>query len=299
MNIGVNQENSSQKEFHFDKGFFENPQLYEQISLYQIGDLSCKSGYEIGEHKQPCYEISYIVSGKGYYYTNGDKRFVKEGDIYLSLPNQIHNGIADIIDPFRYFYVGFDFCNIEIEHNPFTHIEGMFDKIRNPVGEDKMGVKSYFTNIFNEMINFKDYSNLVIKMCLQQIIILVYRNFFDVWGKAYLPVKRKDNSKQVVYQVVNYIDNNLFEINELPLVALKLGYSYSYLSHVFSKETGLTIQQYYNKMRFEKADEWLKTGNSTITEIANKLQYNSIHSFSKAFRNYSGISPSQYQNLHG
>ena len=62
---------NTRKKFHFDNVYFESPRLYEDILLYQIGDLSCESGYAIGEHEQYCYEISYIVSGKGLFYTNG------------------------------------------------------------------------------------------------------------------------------------------------------------------------------------------------------------------------------------
>ena len=53
------------KRFHFDNNYWENPKQFDVISLYQIGDLSCRNGYEVGPHIQPCFEITYILSGKG------------------------------------------------------------------------------------------------------------------------------------------------------------------------------------------------------------------------------------------
>ncbi|NSW90547.1 MAG: AraC family transcriptional regulator [Firmicutes bacterium] len=284
--------------FHFDRTFYNEPQIYDFITLYQIGDLYCRGGYSIGEHKQYCYEISYIVSGKGYYSSNENKYPVKAGDIYLNMPGELHNGLADLVDPFRYFYVGFTFNNDNRDQSPFTHIQKMFYQVKCPVVQDKFDIKTPFLNIFHELINLKEYSSLMIKICLHQLILLTYRNFFEQWEKEYIPHKDASNYRNIVYEVVNYIDNNLFKIKELTQIANELGYSYSYLSHIFSRETGLSIQEYYNQKRFEKAGELLKNGNLSVTEIAEMLQYQSINSFSKAFRKNIGISPSEYQALY-
>lgn len=292
--------NGYDKKFHFDNDFFNDPKLYEDVSLYQIGDLSCNGGYEIPGHEQFCYEISYIVSGKGIYYTNNKPYPVKEGCVYLSLPGDQHGGVADTIDPFRYFYLGFSFCRTpQDEKDSFMHVKKMFDQVKNPATYDKLGIKSHFVNILNEMLNIKDNSSVMIRSYLNQIIILTYRNFFEGWDDVYMPEKMTDNfPNAIVYQVISFIDNNLCEIQDFSHFSEKLGYSYSYISHLFTKETGLSIQQYYNKKRFEKAVEWLKNGNISVTDVASQLKYQSIHSFSKAFRKYAGISPSQYQELY-
>lgn len=293
-----NEINDRKKKFHFDNIYIDNPRFYESIILIQIGDLSCESGYVIGDHIQCCYEISYIVSGSGYYYCNGQPYRVNKGDVFLCLPGEHHDGKADITDPFRYFYVGFNFDTFHNEQDPFMHIRKMFDQRKNPVIRDKFGIQALFVNIFNELINLKDYASLVIKAYLHNIIILAYRNFYDSWVKDYKPQDNMNKAEQIVYEIVNYIDINLCGITELTQIANKLGYSYSHLSHVFSDEIGLTIKEYYNRKRFEKAIEWLKESEFSITQIAEKLQYQSIHSFSKAFHDKFGISPKEYQSVH-
>ena len=73
------------KRFHFDTRYWDTPQEYTAISLYQIGDLSCLSGFEVGNYLQPCYEISYIISGKGDFFLNGIKFPVEKG-VFIPLP---------------------------------------------------------------------------------------------------------------------------------------------------------------------------------------------------------------------
>ena len=288
---------NKRKKFHFDNVYVENPRLYEDIILYQIGDLSCESGYTIGEHEQYCYEISYVVSGKGCFLTDGRSYPVKKGDIFLNKPGEYHNGIADKVDPFRYFYLGYVFQEQKDGHGSLAHIRKMFDQVKNPVLPDKFTIDIPFINIFSEIINVGGYTDLMIKTYLHQIVVLAFRNFFEGWEKEYSPQDNDQKTKQIVYEVVNYIDTHLYNLADLSKIAVELGYSYSYLSRIFSLETGLRIQDYYQKKRFEKAVELLKNADYSITRIAEDLQYQSIHSFSKAFRKYFGISPTVYQNL--
>lgn len=284
--------------FHFDHMYFHNPQRFEAIRLYQIGDLSCKGGYVVQEHEQICYELSYIVSGKGWFKIDDTSYPVKEGDIVLNVPGEMHACRADDEDPFRYFYVGFDFAGSEEgEPHAMDPIRKMFDQTHQPVASNRLGIDAPFVSIFKELVNLKSYSSFMIGTYLQQIIVLAYRCFHDSREKAYSPLLQGKGVTKPIYEVMNYIEANLYRITELSAMADELHYSYSYLSHQFSKEVGLTIQEYYNHKRFEKAVQLLRGGELNVTQIAAKLQYQSIHTFSKAFRHHFGISPTEYQTI--
>ena len=64
------------RQFHFDKLFKDNTEgtavNFSGITLYQLGDLSCLSGYQVPLHKQWCHEISYVISGEGLFTTNNE-----------------------------------------------------------------------------------------------------------------------------------------------------------------------------------------------------------------------------------
>lgn len=286
------------KRFHFNNDFFSEPRQYEYVSLYQIGDLSCDSGFTMMRHTQVCYEISYIISGKGWYSTDGKKYNLEAGDIYVGLPGQVHEGKADTLDPFRYFYMGFMFNNSDSDGNSFTHIERMLKNLSCPVIKDKFDIQTHFLNALKEMKNVTQYSHMMVQMYIAQIIIIMYRNFFSEWDFSYRIVKEKESTKDVVYNAINYIDRNLMNIKELGQIARELRYSYSYLSHIFSEETGLTLRDYYAQKRLVKTIELLKSGEYNITQIAEMLNYQSIYSFSKAFKKSVGISPTEYIKLN-
>jgi len=285
--------------FHFDNVYYNNPRSYDAILLYQVGDLSSGSGFSIGSHHQFCYEISYILSGSGYYCTDDKSYPVQTGDLYLSLPGERHDGHADAKDPFRYFYIGFDFNPSGSDYGSFARVQRMFDQVDLPVTADKFRIETPFLGIFNELVNLKEYSDVLIKSYIFQIILLAYRNYFDSWEKRYSRRNEADANRGIAYEIIQYIDSNLENgaIIQLPDLGEALGYSYSHLSHCFSQETGFTIKQYFNRRRFEKAVEWLKESAYSITEIAERLGYQSIHTFSKAFRKSYGLSPTDYLRM--
>ncbi|WP_168120089.1 AraC family transcriptional regulator [Paenibacillus sp. HB172176] len=287
--------------FHFDNQYRHDPKVYGPVTLYQIGDLSCAPGYEIGEHVQYCHEISYIASGKGVFTSDSDYFEVKEGDLILHRPGQRHNGIADKADPFRFFYIGF---SLE-EHaegaakdaDAFFAMLRMLDQTADPVAANQQPVAAAFVGLFQELMHPSGYAAIMIESYLRQVLVAAYRAFYERWDYDYDPKAKSDHPRQIVYRIIHYIDSRLTEIEELTEIADELNYSYSYLSHIFSRETGRTIKEYYNRKRFELAGEWLRAGQLTVTHIAERLNYHSIHAFSKAFRQHYGMSPTEYQAL--
>jgi AraC-like DNA-binding protein len=57
---------------------------------------------------------------------------------------------------------------------------------------------------------------------------------------------------------------------------------------------GLTIPQYLQRLRLERAAELLKAGQLNVTEVAMEVGYSSLSHFSLAFRQAFGSCPGLY-----
>ncbi|PAD29003.1 helix-turn-helix domain-containing protein [Paenibacillus sp. 7523-1] len=77
--------------------------------------------------------------------------------------------------------------------------------------------------------------------------------------------------------------------------ACRLHYNASYLSTVFSKETGYAFSEYLSQYRFKMARKWLDETELTIKDIAARLRYNNPQNFIRSFRKWEGITPGQYR----
>lgn len=81
----------------------------------------------------------------------------------------------------------------------------------------------------------------------------------------------------------------------LERLASYMGYSASYLSAYFSKKMGMTLHEYHEKLRIQKACELLRDTGLPVTHIAHELQYSSSQHFSNRFVAITGLPPSRYR----
>ncbi len=76
-----------------------------------------------------------------------------------------------------------------------------------------------------------------------------------------------------------------------------IGADYSFISHLFSSEEGITIEKFTILQKIEKAKELLSYGELTISEIAFKMGYSSVAHLSSQFKKETGMTPGQFKNL--
>lgn len=79
-------------------------------------------------------------------------------------------------------------------------------------------------------------------------------------------------------------------------IAGTLGLSEGHLSHLFKKETGITVGAYLTRCRIQKAMGLLRQGKMKVYEVAESCGYRDITYFSGTFKKMTGMSPSEYQS---
>ncbi len=76
-----------------------------------------------------------------------------------------------------------------------------------------------------------------------------------------------------------------------------LGRDYHYLSHLFSSEEGLTIEKFIIRQKVERAKELIGYGELSIAQVAEQLAYSSPAHLSRQFRQVTGLTPTEFQQL--
>ncbi len=113
-----------------------------------------------------------------------------------------------------------------------------------------------------------------------------------------------ENQKSILLQKIKeLIVEIVFNEDEMPntkishFLADKLGYSYGYISNLFSEYTYTSIENYIILQKTERAKQLISTNEYTFTEIAWKLSYSSVAHFSTQFKNTTGLTPSLFQKI--
>lgn len=106
--------------------------------------------------------------------------------------------------------------------------------------------------------------------------------------------------KQEIKIAIDYINHNYHDHISLNIIADKVNLSSSYLCRLFKSEVGMSITNYINQVRMEKAGEILRNRTSSpyMKEIALSIGIDDQLYFSRLFKKYYHMSPSEYREEH-
>ncbi len=285
------------KRYHYE--YLSSDTAFTPLGLfqvYQICDLAGTSSYTCTEHTQICMEITYIVSGKGVFTRNGTPYTVLPGNIFFVNVNDTHAIQSSKEDPIHFMNLGFAFNREHPDYPKYESIIQFFNQLENPLSIDHYNIFDHFSRALSEISTASPFSLELLEGYLRQIVIYTYRNLCNHARSNYLVSVAFNNANPLIYEIINYIDTSLMDIKKLSDISQTLGYSYPYLSNVFSQAMNLSIKDYYQQRRFEKAAKMLGEGHS-IRHVSQSMHFSDDASFNKAFKKYYHITPGQYQTL--
>lgn len=98
-----------------------------------------------------------------------------------------------------------------------------------------------------------------------------------------------------ISRAIQFMEQNLDKKLTLNEIADESGYSPTYLTTLFRKQTGYSPLSYFSHLKIGKACEYLDYSKQKIKEIAFLIGYSDPYYFSKDFQKKMGLSPRQYR----
>lgn len=111
----------------------------------------------------------------------------------------------------------------------------------------------------------------------------IYRSYSD---------KNRGISRRVKEYIAEHYSDSGLSVNR---ISAEMNYSANYLGNAFKREYGESINDYLGKCRVEAAKHLMDETDMRIYEIAFAVGFNDQHYFSKTFRRFAGMSPSEYR----
>ena len=286
----------SEKKYHIEKNYFDEPLFFGNCRLFQIGRLYCSETTVVRKHAHfNWFELTVVTDGKGTVYTNDVAVPVKRGDIYLSFPCDFHAITSNSQEPLKYDFFSFSSDDLEFSSELEKIVKTHLPADKRIIRDDT--VSSLVSNAIAETDQSAPYSNKLLKAIFEQIIIRLIRAFLYENQSTEHSRKATDNDA-LCYQLMNYIDTHVYTMTSLDELSEVSNYNYSYLSSLFRKTTRTTLTEYYRNRRLETAKLLIEENKLSITHIAEFLNYSSIYTFSRAFKDKYGISPEKYRKQY-
>lgn len=251
------------------KIIFINNRRYKDLNPIKLGYQECKPLYRCDptEYPRPYTTIHYVFSGKGKLWKDGKEYMIEAGNMFIIGCGEKASYISDNEDPWVYCWVGFDGERC-----------GDFSKFPT--------VMPHSSDIFREMLALEN-TDLIKESMLASLIF-----------RLHAEIKLRDRQiDEYVSRVLSIINDNYNTNMTVEQIASTLKLNRHYISSVFKKETGRSIQEYLLFVRMTEAQKLLELGKS-VTETAMLSGYTDSSTFSKIFKKHCGYSPSVWKENH-
>lgn len=257
----------------------------EPREIYTFFYHEKERGFVFKGEKHDFWELTYVDTGEMHNVIDGVDYMLSQGEIMLFAPGQFHSQYADENKSVCYVTIAFRMDNID---------EVLFkDVVFSADGE----VKSLIEKMLSEREKQKTFSEDLMLCYLKETIINLARTkkLDKAVKKAFEPFKQNIES-DIVEAAKTYIKENISKRFTIPEIAESIPVSESYLSVLFKKNMGQTLNSYITERKMEIAKAYIRESRYTFTQISNMVGYNNVHYFSSSFKKHYKMTPTEYAN---
>ena len=101
-------------------------------------------------------------------------------------------------------------------------------------------------------------------------------------------------NEKLLYKIFSFVETNFINDCSLSSLSKETGYDYAYLSRYFKRATGLSFNSYATHFRLSHACYLMENTTQTILQCAYNSGFSSLRNFNRCFKEYLGITPTQY-----
>ena len=244
-------------------------------------------------HTHDYWEYMLVVEGEFRHNVNGSTEILKQGDLRLIRPNDLHM-VKKHTEQVKHinFIISNDLMKKQLE----ILGDGIFEDTiarQMPISFtlSERTTQLYVTHALNiqstppEHKHYRLLNSQFFNFFLQDLIKHLLSS--DKTAGGSLPT-----AVISVMDAIKNPDNLQKTLSEIVQVS---GYSYVHLSRLFKENLKMTLIDYFTASRMNTARLFLENTDKTILEISMLVGYGSLSHFNKVFKNHFKLTPSQYR----
>ena len=250
------------------------------------------------------WEMVYIDKGEMLCTANKSKFTLKSGELTFHKPNEFHNLSGN-----KNVAPNVSILTFECKSREMRHFEG---KIFRLDAEEKALLSMLFSEglscfqladprnpLLQRLEKLPDApfgSPQMVKNLLEIFLIKLWRHKDTVTKKSRQNFRVNGiDIPTDVKEILDYIDEHLYEKLSVPAIAKAMGKSESTVKNLFSVYHSGGIMHYCNSQKIKEAKRLIREDRYNFEQIANLLHFDTPQYFSKCFKKFTNMTPSEYK----
>lgn len=255
----------------------------ENSCLSIEGYGSAKNG-AFGPGVRRVYILHYVLCGSGYFKVGSKKYRVLAGQSFITMPDTVAEYYPDKNDPWEYIWV--DFLGSEIED--FLYKSGF--SLNTPVSP-KFGEE--LSRHFFEINKNCKLNTAAALLCAKAHLYMILSFFLEHFPSDSV----LKNQSAETDEILKYISNNLHRHSvTVGSISKRFNIDRSTLYRTFIKMFNMSPTEYLYSQRMALAAKLLKNPELSVKAVAHSVSYHNQLYFSKVFKGFCGMSPTEFRN---
>lgn len=257
------------------------------LMVYYVGYQRCSPGHSWGPGVRDHYLLHHVRSGSGIYEVDGRKYRIEAGDTFLSRPGNTIFYQADTHTPWSYCWIGFhgSECADLLLHTDFSSSK---DVIHTDFGDQ---LTNCLLGIYEQRGSTLADTLQMTSGLYQLMACMIQHSKNQLFGAT--------SQELSVHNIAEYISSHISSGGPLKELSIKnlakyANMSQSSLYRAFMSQLGISPIQYITEQRMKRACALLRSTDMSVLSIAYSVGFSNGQYFSRCFKNFMGISPSEY-----
>lgn len=256
------------------------------------------TGHKFNLHWHENTHLYYFTSGTAKVECSGKTYSVASNDIVIINPFELHS-LTSTSDDLKFYMIRFDASFLLQDKSDIVQIKYLTPlsqnliTFNNVISKDQQ-VTSCVKSIISEYNQQKLGYELSLKSYIYRLLVLLIRNYVSKYLNADKYNKIQSTTK-MYGDIFKYIEENYYRKIYTQELASIVHVSTSHFCRSFKTHTGKTVTDYINNVRLEKALTLFNDQSLNITQIALQCGFDNINYFSRLFKKYFKMSPTEYR----
>ena len=266
--------------------------------LYTIHYYEFSKQYTFRGERHDFWEMVYVDRGEIHACAEEQDYLLKQGEILFHEPNEWHRLYADgetapniAVISFACTSPAMSFCRkkrLFAGQEEKRLISRMIAEYQNAFSTP---LDNPDTKFLTRRKNALPGAEQMIRICLSNLLLSFLRNAPRPGQKA-SPYEKYFNS--VLGRILGYMSDHLSENITLRDLTEYSGTNRTAIENMFRESFSMGAIEYFSRMKIDAAKKYLREDHYNITQISEILGYSGIHYFSRQFKRFVHMTPTEY-----